>query len=156
MRSFYKSKNLIKFLKSIEVDGKRVKKIYKESYIKREKYKEQVIASLEKREIELMMDDLEDLISINKDTSFWHPSYFALHGSILTLFFVSFKNFLPEKVLSEKGEGIFYCVFALVILMYIGWIALSLTNKKSVTELYAYKRILEKCLEKINQEEENI
>lgn len=87
MRKFYKSKYVIEYLESIEIEGKKVKKVYYENFSTREKYKEQVRSNLGKKEIEVSIGILEDSIHINKDTNIWHTSYFALYGVILTVFY---------------------------------------------------------------------
>ncbi|MBR0007799.1 hypothetical protein FE204_06975, partial [Bacillus subtilis] len=62
MRKFYKSKYVIEYLESIEIEGKKVKKVYYENFSTREKYKEQVRSNLGKKEIEVSIGILEDSI----------------------------------------------------------------------------------------------
>ncbi|MDP0484569.1 hypothetical protein [Bacillus subtilis] len=148
MRKFYKSKYVIQYLNSIKIDGKKVKKVYNENFSTREKYKEQVISSLGEKEIKTSINILVDEISINKDTNLWHTSYFVLNGVIITLYFNVFNNFLPKTAGNIALVGVMF----LIILMYISWMLMSFKNKNDVTQYYGYKRILEECLKKIDEE----
>ncbi|CAF1855980.1 hypothetical protein AB7C35_03660 [Bacillus subtilis] len=152
MRKFYKSKYVIEYLESIEIEGKKVKKVYYENFSTREKYKEQVRSNLGKKEIEVSIGILEDSIHINKDTNIWHTSYFALYGVILTVFFTALNNFTSGRSMAQENF-ILVSVLFFIFLLFALFLLFRGIYFSNVSKSYGYKRILEECLTEIETAE---
>ncbi|MBT2169674.1 MULTISPECIES: hypothetical protein [Bacillus] len=139
---------IIKFgeIKDAEIYLQRVEKdIHKKSFSDQIAFKEEIKKRHDKKQIQMLLGRLEDMIENKKALSHFTTAFFAILSFILG----STLNY--GLSLAEEAEG--SAASTIIILVFytaVGiWFLLSFKDSKRLKKLSSYKRLLQECLDEI-------
>ncbi|MGG1189086.1 hypothetical protein ABE189_19040 [Bacillus subtilis] len=142
------TKEIIEFgdIKDAEIYLLRVEKdIHKKSFSDQIAFKEEIKKRHDKKQIQMLLGRLEDMIENNKALSHFTTALFAILSFILG----STLNY--GLSLAEEAEG--SAASTIIILVFytaVGiWFLLSFKDSKTLKKLSSYKRLLQECLDEM-------
>ncbi|MGG1203206.1 hypothetical protein ABE208_21555 [Bacillus inaquosorum] len=133
-------------IKDAEIYLQRVEKdIHKKSFSDQIAFKEEIKKRHDKKQIQMLLGRLEDMIENKKALSHFTTAFFAILSFILG----STLNY--GLSLAEEAEG--SAASTIIILVFytaVGiWFLLSFKDSKRLKKLSSYKRLLQECLDEI-------
>ncbi|MEK4388175.1 hypothetical protein MHI19_01125 [Bacillus sp. FSL M7-1004] len=140
-----KTNEIIEFgdIKDAEIYLQRVEKdIHKKSFSDQKSFREEIKKRHDKKQIQMLLGRLEDMIDNKKALSHFTTAFFAILSFILggTLNYVL--GLAEESLASTIIIWVFYT--AVVI-----WFALSFWESRRLSKLSGYKRLLQECLDEM-------
>ncbi|ASZ59921.1 hypothetical protein GII76_01100 [Bacillus subtilis] len=133
-------------IKDAEIYLQRVEKdIHKKSFSDQIAFKEEIKKRHDKKQIQMLLGRLEDMIENKKALSHFTTAFFAILSFILG----STLNY--GLSLAEEAEG--SAASTIIILVFytaVGiWFLLSFKDSKRLKKLSSYKRLLQECLDEM-------
>ncbi|MEC1530459.1 hypothetical protein [Bacillus haynesii] len=142
---FGKIKDTEMYLQQVE------KNIHKKSFSDQIAFKEEIKKRHDRKQIQMLLGRLEDMIENKKALSHFTTAFFAILSFILG----STLNYGLSRAeglsLTEEAEGSVVSTIIILVFYIAGgmWFLLSFKDSKRLKKLSSYKRLLQECLDEM-------